>query len=263
MGEKLHGESVSDLEGKRILLIDDDPYVLRLLEYTFSYAGAQVYAATGGQDGLRLLNFCAHRPDLVILDVMMPEMDGWEVSQRIRQISDVPIIFLSALGGEEDIIRGLEFGAVDYVLKPCKPEVLLARARSALRQAESVSDSQQPLTYRDDFLTIDLEKRRVLVRGKQLRLSGTEYRLLAYLLRNAGQVLTTQQILENVWGFRYFNSVNYIHAYVWQLRQKLEPNPARPRYLLAEQGGGYSFQMPPAAKTDQPLGLALYQGAPC
>ena len=262
MGENLRSESVNDLHGKRILLIDDDPYALRLLEYTFSHAGAQVYAATNGQDGLRLLNFCAHRPDLVILDVMMSEMDGWEVSQRIRQLSDVPIIILSASDREEDIVRGLECGAVDYMLKPCNPEVLLARARSALRQAELVSNSQQPLTYRDDFLTIDLEKRRVLVRGQRLRLSGTEYRLLAYLFQNAGRVLTTQQILENVWGFKYFNSVNYIHAYVWQLRQKLEPNPARPRYLLAEQGVGYSFQKPPSAKTDQRVSLALYQSAP-
>ena len=262
MGEKLRGESVSDLQGKRILLIDDDPYSLRLLEYTFSHAGAQVYTATSGQDGLRLLNFCAHRPDLVVLDAMMPEIDGCEVSHRIRQLSDVPIIILSSLGKEENVVRGPECDALDYIFKPYDPEVLLARARSALRQAKLVSNSQQPLTYRDDFLTIDLAKRRVLVRGQRLRLSGTEYRLLAYLLKNAGHVLTTQHILENVWGFKYFNSVNYIHAYVWQLRQKLEPNPAHPRYLLAEQGVGYSFQMPPSAKTDHRQSLALYQSAP-
>jgi len=252
---------VSDLQGKKILLIDDDPDALRLLEYAFSQAGAQVYAASNGQDGLRLLHFCAHRPHLIILDVMMPDLDGWEVCQRIRRLSDVPIIFLSALGGEEDIVRGLECGAADYVLKPYSPEVLLARACSALRQAEMVSDSGQPLTYRDDYLTIDLDKRWVLACGQRVILSGTEFRLLAYLFQQAGRVITTQQILENVWGFKYFDSVNYIHAYVWQLRQKLEPKPAHPRYILGEHGVGYSFQKSPTAEADQPQRQVLYDGA--
>lgn len=259
MREKLSGQSVSDLQGKRILLIDDDLDALRLLEYAFHEAGAQVYAASNGEDGLCLLHLCAHRPHLIILDVIMPEMDGWEVFRRLRRISDVPVIFLSAWGGEENIVRGLESGAVDYLLKPYSPEVLLARACSALRQAELRLDSEQLLTYRDDYLTIDLDKRWVLVCGKQVRLSGTEYRLLAYLFQNAGRVLTTQQILDNVWGFKYFNSVNYIHAYVWQLRQKLEPDPTHPRYLLAEQGVGYSFQKPSSANAGQDQSLVLYE----
>lgn len=252
---------MSDLQGKKILLIDDDPDALCLLEYAFSKAGAEVYAASNGQDGIRMLHFCAHRPHLIILDVMMPHVDGWEVCRRIRGLSDVPIIFLSALGGEEDIVRGLECGASDYVIKPYNPEVLLARACSALRLAETSSDSGQPVTYRDDYLSIDLGKRWVLACGQRVTLSGTEYRLLAYLFENAGRVLTTDQILENVWGFKYFDSVNYIQAYVWQLRQKLEPEPTHPRYILGEQGAGYSFQKSPSAGTDRPQRLTLYQKA--
>ena len=261
MREKLIGQSVSDLQGKRILLIDDDPDALRLLEYAFHEVGAQVYAATNGQDGLCLLHLSAYQPHLIILDVMMPEMDGWEVFHHIRRVSEVPVIFLSAWGGEENIVRGLECGAVDYILKPYSTEVLLARACSALRQADLYPDSEHPLTYRDDYLSIDLDKRWVLVCGKRVRLSGTEYRLLAYLFQNAGRVLTTQQILDNVWGFKYFNSVNYIHAYVWQLRQKLEPNPTHPRYLLAEQGVGYSFQKPTLANVQQNHSPVPYESA--
>jgi two-component system KDP operon response regulator KdpE len=259
MREKLGGQSVRDLVGKRILLIDDDPDALRLLEYAFCEAGAQVYAASNGEDGLCLLHLSAYQPHLIILDVMMPEMDGWEVFHRIRRILDVPVIFLSGWDGEENIVPGVECGPVDYLRKPCSPEVLLARACAALRQAELHSDAEQPLTYCDDYLTIDLDKRWVLVSGKRVRLSGTEYRLLAYLFQNAGRVLTTQQILDNVWGFKYFNSVNYIHAYVWQLRQKLEPNPTHPRYLLAEQGVGYSFQKPSSANSGQDQSPVLYE----
>lgn len=228
---------------KNILVIDDDPNILRLIEYTFSRIGIVVHTAESGEEGLR--QFYAQQPDLIILDIMMAEMDGWEVCARIRQISDVPIIFLTALGGEENIVRGLDCGAVDYMVKPFGPRVLVARAQAALRQVERNSTPEKPPTYRDDYLTIDLETRRVLVRGEPVRLTATEYQLLAYLLQNAGQVLAFEQILENVWGSEYEDCVNYVHVYMWHLRNKLEEDPKDPRYLVTEHGVGYRFRKTP------------------
>jgi two-component system KDP operon response regulator KdpE len=233
---------VSDLQGKRILVIDDDPHVLRLVELSFPKAEAQVYTAASGAEGLRL--FYAHRPHLVILGIMTSDLDGWEVYRQIHQISDVPVIFLTALGKEGDIIRGLNHGVVDYVTKPFSPQLLVARAQAVLRQAAPASGPEKTATYSDDYLTIDLETRQVLVRGEPVGLSTTEYQMLAYLLQNAGRVLTFRQILESVWGWEYRDSVNYVHVYVWHLRQKLEEDPKNPQYLLTEHGVGYRFQKP-------------------
>ena len=228
------------MQGKTILVIDDDPEMLRLLEHIFSREGAQVCTAAGGQEGLR--QFYNYPPHLVVLDVMMPDLDGWQVCARVRQMSDVPIIFLTALNAEAEIIHGLDTGAVDYVTKPFSPHVLVARARAALRQTELAPGTEKTDTYRDDYLAIDLDARRVRVRGEPVKLTKTEYRLLAYLVENAGQVLTPQQILEYVWGREYRDSIDYTHVYMWRLRQKLEEDPQNPRYLLTEHGLGYRFQ---------------------
>jgi two-component system KDP operon response regulator KdpE len=227
----------SDMRGQKVLVIDDDANIVQLLVHTFSQAGAQVYIATSGEDGLR--QFYVHRPDLVILDVIMPEMNGWQVCSRIRQISQVPIIFLSAIDGEDNVVHGLNVGAVDYVTKPFSPQVLVARARAALRRTELASGMEKSKTYRDNYLTIDLDERRVLVGEERVKLTGTEFRLLTYLLENAGRVLSFGQILENVWGWEYRDSVNYVHVYVWHLRKKLEEDPRNPQYLLTEHGVGY------------------------
>ena len=228
------------MQGKTILVIDDDPEMLRLLEHIFSREGAQVCTAAGGQEGLR--QFYNYPPHLVVLDVMMPDLDGWQVCARVRQMSDVPIIFLTALNAEAEIIHGLDTGAVDYVTKPFSPHVLVARARAALRQTELAPGTEKTDTYRDDYLAIDLDTRQVTVRGEPVKLTKTEYRLLAYLVENAGQVLTPQQILEYVWGREYRDSIDYTHVYMWRLRQKLEEDPQNPRYLLTEHGLGYRFQ---------------------
>ena len=228
------------MQGKTILVIDDDPEMLRLLEHIFSREGAQVCTAAGGQEGLR--QFYNYPPHLVVLDVMMPDLDGWQVCDRVRQMSDVPIIFLTALNAEAEIIHGLDTGAVDYVTKPFSPHVLVARARAALRQTELAPGTEKTDTYRDDYLAIDLDTRQVTVRGEPVKLTKTEYRLLAYLVENAGQVLTPQQILEYVWGREYRDSIDYTHVYMWRLRQKLEEDPQNPRYLLTEHGLGYRFQ---------------------
>jgi DNA-binding response OmpR family regulator len=227
---------VSELQGKRILAIDDDPDLLWLINLAFSRAGAQVYTAADGQEGLR--QFYAHRPHLVILDVMMPLLNGWHVCGRIRQVCDVPIIMLTVLKEDSDVVRGLDLGADDYVPKPFSMNVLLARARAALRRAMPPSTG----AYSNGYLTIDLDERRTLVRGQLVRLTATEHQLLAYLFQNADRVLSYQQILENVWGWEHHGDVNYVHVYISRLRKKLEKDPNNPQYLLNERGVGYCFQ---------------------
>lgn len=166
------------MHGRRILVIDDDRYVCKLVVDIFCQEGAQVYAAGNGAEGLRQFYLC--RPHLIILDIMMPDMDGWELCNILSHFSDVPIIFLTALDGANNIVRGLECGALDYVSKPFSPKVLVARARAALRQMEGSSTRDKATAYSDDHLTIAPRERRVLVRGEQVELTATEYRLLAY-----------------------------------------------------------------------------------
>jgi DNA-binding response OmpR family regulator len=245
---------VSSLRNKKILVIDDDREMLSLVTHTLSKTEARIYTAASGEEGLRL--FFDQRPDLVVLDIMMPGMDGWEVCRRIRQIADVPIVFLTVLEAEEDIVRGLDCGAIDYITKPFSPKVLVARARAALRSAESPWEPDKLTRYRDDYLTIDLGARRVLVRGEPVNLTATEFQLLAYLVTNADQVLSVEQIIENVWGREYRGSDNYVHVYVYYLRNKLEKDPKRPRYLVTDHGVGYRF------RTDPPPGSSNGQDTP-
>jgi DNA-binding response OmpR family regulator len=230
------------VQGKKILIVDDDPEMLKLARLVFDRADAEVYTALGGPEGLRQVSLC--QPDLVILDVMMPVLDGWETCERIRRFSNVPIIFLTVLGAEQDILRGFDLGAVDYVTKPFSPKILLARAEAVFRQQELDRAAQDPSVYDDGHLRIDLRRRQVLVGGERVKLTSTEYRLLVYLYQNAGRVLGTEQILEHVWGWAYRDSVNYVYVYVRRLRQKIEPDPTHPAYLRTERGVGYSFETP-------------------
>lgn len=228
------------MHDKKVLVVDDDPTLLRLVEYTFAEEAQQVFTASNGAEGLR--QFYANQPDLVILDVAMPEMDGYETCRRIRQLADVPIIMLTAFGQNEDIIRGLEAGADDYVTKPFSPEVLVARAKAVLRRAALPPIDEKPVTYRDARVTIDLHERRVIVDGIPIKLTATEYRLLAYMVENAGRVLTFRQMLENVWGWEYQDDTDQARLYIWRLRQKLEADPKNPRYIQTEYGVGYRFE---------------------
>lgn len=229
------------MQGQRILVIDDDPGLLQLVELAFANVKAQVYTAGSGQEGLR--QFYRHRPHLVIVDLMMPEMDGLEVCRQIRQLSEVPLIILTALDQDDYVLKGLACGADDYLTKPFNPEVLVARTQAILRRAAyQPASHQNSITYSDGYLTIDLSKHVVLVRGKPVRLTATEYRLLSYLLQHPNRVLTTSQILHNVWGRDYQANTEYVHVYIRQLRRKVEADPNTPIYFLTEYGTGYRFE---------------------
>jgi DNA-binding response OmpR family regulator len=237
----LKGQALAmNVEGKRILVIDDEAVLLKLVEETFTRLGAQVYKASDGHEGLRQFYTC--KPDLVILDLMLPQLTGWEVCQQIRQISNVPLILLTAINRDADIVRGLQCGADDYVTKPFSPAVLIARAQAALRRAVPDTEENPTGYYGDGYLTIDLEKRRILVNGKPVRLSATEYKLLAYLFKNAGRVVTFQQILAHVWGEEYHGNADYVHVYISHLRRKLEADTTNPIYIRTEHGVGYRFE---------------------
>jgi DNA-binding response OmpR family regulator len=231
------------MENKKILVIDDDVNLSQMIKFTFSRAGALVYTAVDGREGLH--RFYEHRPDLVILDVRMPDVDGWETCRQMRMFSNVPVIMLTTLNKDEEIIRGLDCGADDFVSKPFSREVLLARARALLRRTEAPFELDGQVTYSDDYLVVNLEKRRVLVQGQMVQLTATEFRLLSYLLQNAGQVLTYRTILDKVWGWEYQDSVDYVHVYLSHLRRKIEEDPRNPRYLLTERGVGYRFEKRP------------------
>lgn len=233
------------IQGKKILLIDDDIYIREIVTETMTKEGADIVTAENGIEGLRL--FYASQPDLVLLDVMMPQMTGWEICRQIRQLSDVPIIMLTSMSKEDDVVRGLDIGAVDYVTKPFSAKILAARVRTALRRppGDTPAEQESQLEIEDDYLTVDLAAHRITIQGEPIKLTKTEFRLLAYLVKNAGLVLTFQQILENVWGWDYQDSVQYVHVYVSRLRQKIEPDTQNPRYLLTEYGIGYRF-----SKTD-------------
>ena len=230
----------AEFHDKSILVVDDDADLRQALVLLFEQAGASVCAAGDGGTGLQ--HFFNERPDLVILDVKLPDMSGWEVCRQIRVFSPTPILMLTSCTANEDVIRGLDLGADDYVTKPFAPGVLLARSRAVFRRA-AVSAQQEPAgVYSDGYLTLDIDKRRILVDGEPVKLTATEFQLLSYLVRNAGQVLTYQQILERVWGRDDWGAADYVHLYIYYLRKKLEPDPPSPRYLLTEHGVGYRFE---------------------
>jgi len=229
--------------GNKILAIDDDPALLRLAEQILTQQGYEVLTASSGQEGLRIL--FTNKPDLVLLDVVMAKMDGWQTCQRIRDVSDVPIIMLTGKHkSEEDIVRGLDYGADDYLTKPVGNRELIARVRAVLRRTElpPSAEARTEITYDDDFLTIDITERKVIVNGKQVKFTPREFSLLALLVQNAGHILTHKQILEKVWGWEYTNDLDYVRIYISHLRQKIEPVPAQPRYIITEPGVGYFFQ---------------------
>jgi two-component system KDP operon response regulator KdpE len=227
---------------KKILVVDDEPVQLRLTEQVLVGRGYEVIKASSAQEAVRLIY--EGKPDLVLLDVMMPEIDGWQTCRLIREISGVPIIMLTGKRyAEDDIVRGLECGADEYLVKPVGNRELLARVRAVLRRADSASGrgDRKKVYFSNDYLTVDVAERKVTVNGQKLKLTPREFRLLALLVENNDRVLSHQQLLENVWGWEYIDDVDYVRIYVSHLRQKIEPEPSRPRYILTESGVGYSF----------------------
>jgi DNA-binding response OmpR family regulator len=252
---------------QKILIIDDDADLLHLASLIFKKAGAQVITASDGLDGIS--KFFTHRPDLVILDVMMPGSNGFDVCQRIRQVSDDPLIMLTSLNREEDMLKGLAAGADDFLSKPFNPEILLARARTVLRRTrgsngqngQNGSNGQYSsngkngyngsvaphgnsasFSYNDGYLSINIERHEVLIHGKRIKLTPIEFRLLVYLARNGGKLLTFDRILANVWGNEYQGSIDYVHVYISHLRRKIEENIKGSRYILTVHGVGYVFE---------------------
>jgi DNA-binding response OmpR family regulator len=230
------------MKDKTVLVVEDDAVSRRLISTIFSRAGAHVCVAANGQECLR--QFEQQKPDLIILDIMMPVMDGYEACVQIRQKSDTPIIMLTALKNDDQIIRGLDSGADDFVSKPASGEVLLARSRAVLRRRGQPVESETENGYRDDYISVNLQSHIVSIRGEPLRLTPTEFRLLGYLMRNAGRVCTFDQILENVWGYEYMGSMDYVHVYTSHLRSKIEPDPKNPTYIKSVHGLGYRFEKP-------------------
>jgi DNA-binding response OmpR family regulator len=228
------------MKDQKVLIIDDDIDLLQLAGLLFRKAGAQIFTARDGLEGLKKLFI--HQPNLIILDVMMPGMDGFEVCERIRQVSDAPLIMLTALNHERQMLRGLEAGADDFLSKPFNAEILLARAKAVLRRADHPNTRPASFQYNDGHLSIDNEGRHVLIKGKRIKLTPIEFRLLVFLARNAGKVLTFEQIISNVWGTEYMGSTDYVHVYVSHLRRKLEENTRAPRYILTLHGVGYIFE---------------------
>ncbi len=227
----------------KILVADDDPALVRLVDQLLTNKGYEVLKASHGQEALRLL--FAHKPDLVLLDVVMPKMDGWQTCNLIREISDVPIIILTGKQkSEDDIVQGLDCGADDYLLKPIGNRELLARVRAILRRAEMPPspETTKGTTYSDGFLTVDIAERKVIVNGERVKLTPREFRLFALLIENACHIFTHKQILEKVWGWEYTDDLDYVRIYISHLRQKIEPDHTLPRYIITESGVGYSFQ---------------------
>lgn len=228
-----------DLSGKRILLIDDDSNLLEALAYVFSRVGCLVFTAMNGQAGLG--KFFEHQPDLIILDVMMPVMDGWETCHKLRQLSPVPIIMLTCVAGDKNIIDGLNKGVDDYLVKPIGLDVLLARTKALLRRAMLPAQLNPSLFYDDGYLWINLREREVSVRGRPLDLPPREYQLLAYLYLHSDKLRSHSQILAEVWGGQEPYSADIVHNNIHRLRQKLEKDPSDPRYLLTQPRIGYRF----------------------
>lgn len=222
---------------KRILVVDDEERIVRFIRLNLEQDGFQVVEAFTGKQAMEKLR--QSLPDLVLLDVMLPDLDGFEVLRMVRENHDVPIIMLTAKTEEDDRVRGLELGADDYVTKPFSPRELVSRVRAVLRRTEG--REAQGVIEVDDRLKVDFDRRQVWVEGKLVKLRPTEYRLLYHLVQNAGWVVTHDQILAKVWGYEYRDEPHYVRLYVNYLREKLEKDPANPKYILTERGVGYRF----------------------
>ena len=227
-----------EFDRRRILVVDDEERMVRFIRMNLEHDGFLVAEAFNGKQAIDKLR---DTPDLILLDVMMPDIDGFEVLETIREVSSVPVIMLTAKGEENDRVRGLELGADDYITKPFSPRELVSRVKAVPRRTEGVSGSMHELIEVDDRLKIDFDRREIWLEGKLVKLRPTEYRLLYHLVQNAGWVVSHDQLLQKVWGYEYRDEPHYVRLYINYLRQKLEKDPADPKYILTERGVGYRF----------------------
>ena len=223
----------------KILVIDDDRTLTELVSYILKAEGYTPIVAADGAQGIA--RFVEEQPDLVVLDVTMPGLNGFEVCQRLRALTATPIIMLTAQDNEEEIVRGLDLGADDYIVKPFQPRAFIARVRANLRRSTSAA-LKEGLDYDDGYLSVDFGVHRVTVRGEEVKLTPTEFKLLAAFVKHRARVLTFRQLLEEVWGFEYIDELDYLRVYVWHLRRKLEADPKHPVYFLNELNTGYRFE---------------------
>jgi two-component system KDP operon response regulator KdpE len=223
----------------KILVVDDERRMVGFIRLNLEQDGFEVIEAYNGTKALERLRDSL--PDLILLDVMMPDIDGFEVLRTIREISQVPVIMLTAKGEEEDIVKGLELGADDYVTKPFSPRELVSRVKAVLRRGSIFEEDEEDVIEVDGRLKIDFGRREVWVDGELVKLRPTEYRLLYHLVQNAGWILTHDQILTKVWGYEYRDEPHYVRLYINYLRKKIEEDPSNPVYILTERGVGYRF----------------------
>ncbi|MEO8874039.1 MAG: response regulator [Polyangiaceae bacterium] len=227
--------------GPIVLIVEDEPQMLRFLRGSLSTHGYRLVETTNGADGLAQV--AARSPDVILLDLGLPDIDGVEVTRRLREWTQTPIIVISARGQDEDKIKALDAGADDYLTKPFSVGELLARIRVALRHmARTASGSEEPIFTLDE-LRVDMTTRVVLVAGSDIHLTPTEYRLLTTMIKYAGKVVTHRQLLKEIWGPHYVEHTQYLRNFMGQLRQKLEPDPSKPRFLINEPGIGYRLKV--------------------
>lgn len=226
-------------DGELILAVDDEPRMIRFIRMNLELEGYRVIEAHNGPEALDKVR--QELPDLVLLDVMMPEMDGFETLRSLRKFSNVPVIMLTVRDEEEDKVRGLELGADDYVTKPFSTRELISRIKALLRRTQSPTEPKDSILRIDDRLSVDLNRRDVIVEGERIHLRPTEFRLLHHLIENAGWVVPHNTLLTKVWGYEYRNEIQNLRLYINYLRKKIEPDPSNPRYILTEREAGYRF----------------------
>ena len=224
----------------KILVIDDEPQIQRALQTILRKHNYQVSIADRGEEGLT--KAAAEQPDIIILDLGLPDMDGITVCSQLREWTQTPIIVLSVRDAERDKVLALDRGADDYLIKPFGIEELLARVRVAIRHSVHLQGNRETVLNIEN-LHVDLSRHYVTINGNEVNLTATEFKLLAYLISNAGRVLTHETILKQVWGMEYMNNIEYLRVFISQLRKKLEENPKEPRLILNEPGIGYRFSM--------------------
>ncbi len=232
-------ESLGNNAARVVLVVDDEARMVRFIRMNLELEGFQVI---GASDGVEALDQVRKRvPDLIVMDVMMPNLDGFETLRLLREFSTIPVILLSVKSEEDDKIQGLELGADDYITKPFSPRELSSRVEAVLRRADWPAPAPRTILTIDERLQIDFNRHQVLINGERVDLRPTEYRLLNHLIQNAGWVVPHDTLLAKVWGYEYRDETHYLRLYINYLRKKIEVEPSKPKYILTERGVGYRF----------------------